>query len=277
LKAVLFISVLSLAACTSNLNQGQVVAEAYGNKLYSSELDKLMNENTSFEDSVFITKEYINLWIRRQVLLAKSSDVLSESERNKSAEMQEYKNDLLEYETLNKLALNRIDTSISDVELEEYYEEHRKEFQLSQNIIKVVFFKIPEEWPYLDPFWKKLRNNEAGIIALMKKQAMAQNWTFYADDDSWVYFDDILKEIPINTYNQEHFLNNNKVIRIKEGNFSYLVKILDFKINSETSPLEMEESNIKRIILLHRQQAMVNQIETELIADAYNKNKVTIY
>ena len=124
--------------------------------------------------------------------------------------------------------------------------------------------------------WSNFRANDESIngklISLSEKGG-----NYYTDKTSWVYFDDILKEIPINTYNQEHFLNNNKFIKVKDGDYSYFIKIIDFKIRSNTSPFSMEKENIKKILLMKRQQELIKAIETNLIEEAYSNNKVRVY
>ena len=92
-----------------------------------------------------------------------------------------------------------------------------------------------------------------------------------------MFFDDILKEIPINTYNQEHFLSNNKNIKIADDGFVYFVKIYDFKIRSSISPFSMERENIKDILRMKRQKEMVNSIETKLLDEAYSKQKIKTF
>jgi hypothetical protein len=83
-----------------------------------------------------------------------------------------------------------------------------------------------------------------------------------------------VKEIPINTYNQENFLNNTKVIRLNDNKFVYFVKILDFKIRNSASPLEFERDKIKNIILNKRKVSTVQRYEEELIRKGEENNKI---
>ena len=276
MKHLGYILCLGLLGCGPNEDRGLPIAEAFDNTLYSSEIDELMNENTTFEDSVFIASEYINLWIRRQTILNKASVVLTEEEQDKSAETERYKNDLLVYETLNKLASEKMDTSVSYIEIEEYYDQHLQDFELAQNIIKVNFFKIAEDYDEIENYWRSFKSNSNNVSQTLADVCEKNKWSYFSDDNTWVYFDDILKEIPINTYNQEHYLNNNKFIRIKDDNFDYFVRIIDFKTTSNISPLEMEAGNIKNIILMQRQQQLLKEIETELIDDAYSNRKIKL-
>lgn len=272
--ALLFIAI-SLLSCKQE-SEGRVLAEAYGQKLYLEDIQDALVEDMSFEDSVFVLREFINSWVSRQVVLHESELALTESERNKEAELKAYKEDLIVYETLNKLASEKMDSIFEEQELLSYYEDNLQEFVLSENIIKLSFVKLPQSLEDLDQLWADFRDEKVDMKEFAR-MAMENGGNYFIDSSSWVYFDDILKEIPINTYNQEHFLNNNKNIRIKEGQWAYFVKIIDFRIKSGNSPFEMERERITKILSVKRQQAYIKQVETELVDKAYKSNKVIIH
>ena len=273
-KTVIIFSIL-LGACSPQ-PEGDLVAEAFGNKLYSAEIAKVVGDDLTFEDSVFITKEYINVWLSKQVLLNKADEVLTAVEKDKSKALEQYRLDLLMYEVLNKLANQQLDTSVDEEELQEYYDNNSDEFELSQNILKIIFYKIPKSTKDANMLWSSFKAGDESVTGMLKDLAK-ENGNYYDDDQSWVYFDDILKEIPINTYNQEHYLNNNKYIQLDDGDMVYFIKILDFKIRSTTSPFSMERSNIRDILVMKRQQKLVRSIETKLLDEAYSKKQIRTF
>ena len=272
---ILGVSII-LCACSPEPKGDDVVAEAFGNKLYATEISKVIGDDLTYEDSVFITKEYINVWLSKRVLLNKADEVLTDAEKDKSKALEQYRLDLLTYEVLNKLANQELDTSIDEAELHEYYDDNVDEFELSQNILKIVFYKIPKSTEDADMLWSSFKAGDGSIMGTLKVLAK-ENGNYYDDDQSWVYFDDILKEIPINTYNQEHYLNNNKYIKLDDADMVYFIKILDFKIRSTTSPFSMESGNIKDILIMKRQQKLVRSIETKLLDEAYSKKQIKTF
>lgn len=264
-----------VAACGPQ-PEGLVLASAYGNKLYDTDLAKMIPDDATIEDSVFLAKEYIDVWLSKQILLNKADQILTAEERDKSKQLEQYRIDLLTYEVLNKLALQAADTSHTEDELRAYYAEHSDEFELSQNIIKIIFYKIPSSAVNIDILWSNFKAKDESIYATLKELSI-ESGNYYDDKDSWVFFEDILKEIPINTYNQEHYLNNNKIIRLSEGEFEYFIRIFDFKIRSTTSPFSMELVNIKQILNMKRQQEEVKNIETKMLSKAYSNNEIKIF
>jgi len=275
-KTLILVVSIILSACNPEPKGDDVVAEAFGNKLYATEISKVIGDDLTYEDSVFITKEYINVWLSKQVLLNKADEILTVAEKDKTKALEQYRLDLLTYEVLNKLANQELDTSIDEAELHEYYDDNVDEFELSQNILKIVFYKIPKSTEDADMLWSSFKSGDGSIMGTLKVLAK-ENGNYYDDDQSWVYFDDILKEIPINTYNQEHYLNNNKYIKLDDADMVYFIKILDFKIRSTTSPFSMESGNIKDILIMKRQQKLVRSIETKLLDEAYSKKQIKTF
>jgi hypothetical protein len=275
-KTLVIVVSIVLSACSAEPKGDDIVAEAFGNKLYATEISKVIGDDLTYEDSVFITKEYVNVWLSKQVLLNKADEVLTVAEKNKTKALEQYRLDLLTYEVLNKLANQELDTSIDEAELHEYYDDNVDEFELSQNILKIAFYKIPKSTEDADMLWSSFNAGDRSIIGTLKVLAK-ENGNYYDDDQSWVYFDDILKEIPINTYNQEHYLNNNKYIKLDDADMVYFIKILDFKIRSTTSPFSMESGNIRDILIMKRQQKLVRSIETKLLDEAYSKKQIKTF
>ena len=269
------LTICSIIACDSNTS-GKVIARAFGNELYDTDIADLISDDASYEDSVFFTKEFINIWVSKQVLLNEAERILDAQEKDKSKELEAYKHDLLSYELINKLVRHEIDTTFSDEELELYYEDNKNEFELTQNIIKLIFYKVPLNSKNLDLLWSSFRSNDQSIYPTLLSLSK-RGGNYYENGNSWVFFDDILKEIPINTYNQEHYLNNHKYIRIIEGDFIYFIKINDFKTRSMLSPFVLEKRRIKEILLNKRQQELQRSIESNLLEKAYSNNHIQLF
>ncbi len=269
------LTICSIIACDSNTS-GKVIARAFGNELYDTDIADLISDDASYEDSVFFTKEFINIWVSKQVLLNEAERILDAQEKDKSKELEAYKHDLLSYELINKLVRQEIDTTFSDEELELYYEDNKNEFELTQNIIKLIFYKVPLNSNNLDLLWSSFRANDQSIYPTLLSLSK-RGGNYYENGNSWVFFDDILKEIPINTYNQEHYLNNHKYIRIIEGDFIYFIKINDFKTRSMLSPFVLEKRRIKEILLNKRQQELQRSIESNLLEKAYSNNHIQLF
>jgi len=268
--------VTSLVGCKKNID-ANVIIQVFDATLTENDLMPLFRGNLSFEDSVFIRSEFIDDWIRRQIILNESKNILNEAEKDFNQEISSLKEDLLYQATLQKLILERIDTVITDTDLKNYYEENANEFELVQNLVKLRFYKILNNNPALFKYWEDFQKENPSIYNTLRELAKKQNGNYFETTNSWLRFDDVLKELPINTYNQENYLQNNKFIKIKDGEFIYFIEIVDFLIKSEISPFEFEKDRIKNILLNQKKLAQKILIENELKDKAFKNKKVIIH
>ena len=88
---------------------------------------------------------------------------------------------------------------------------------------------------------------------------------------------DLLKEIPIQAYNKELFLQNNRYVEVSDSVSSYFINIKGFKIRNSISPLSFEKENIKNIILNKRKLQLISKMKQDVYNDAVNNNKTEIY
>jgi hypothetical protein len=280
-KPVLLLSLLLIVvSCNKKKGEepyGKLLAKVYDQELYASEVSIALENFNSPEDSVFAVKEFINAWIKQTILLHKAENVLSDDEKDKTLELDQYLNDLLIYELQQKLIAQKLDTAINDIEINLYYENNKGNFELKENIVQLIFFKFPTGVKGTDKFWSQFQRGNQSDLEELTYMTVENNGNFFRDDDVWLSFDDVLKEIPINTYNQENYLNNNKLIKLSDNKYNYFVKILNFKIRNSSSPLEFERERIRNIILNKRKVAMLNKYEEDLRKDAEINNKIKIF
>lgn len=279
LNKILFVAAATLiwAACSSDKGanpSGKLMASVYGEELYASEISAALGSISSERDSNAAVKEFVNAWVKRQVLLHEAQEKLSDEEKDKSLQLDQYLNDLLVYELEQKIIGQKLDTAVSDLEINRYYKDNRSNFELKENIVRLIFFKLPSDLPKIDKLWSQFQKGRKEDLEELTLTAVETGGNFFRDEDVWLSFNDLVKEIPINTYNQENFLNNTKVIRLNDNKFVYFVKILDFKIRNSASPLEFERDKIKNIILNKRKVSTVQRYEEELIRKGEENNKI---
>lgn len=150
---------------------------------------------------------------------------------------------------------------MSDEEIETYYNEHSQNFELKENIVRLIFFKLSNSTPNLNTLWYKFNTGGKANLDQITYASVNGGGNFHRDEDTWLDFNDILKEIPITTYNQESYLNNHKVIRVSDDNFTYFVQIMDFRIKNSISPLQRERDRIRRIIVNKEKVSCCNKLK----------------
>ena len=99
---------------------------------------------------------------------------------------------------------------------------------------------------------------------------------YFLEEGAWLLFDDLLKEIPIETYDKEQYLKNNRFIELTDSNNLYFVNIKGFKIKDSVSPLSFERDNIRNIILNKRKLTLIEAMKIDVYNEALNKSEIEI-
>jgi hypothetical protein len=279
-KAPAFLCLLLLWGCSSDPGSEKdrkVVARAGTAYLYADQLLNIVPEGVSGADSVAFLRKYIDNWSRETLVIQKAESNLTEEQKNVERQLQDYRNSLITYAYEKELVKQKLDTVVTDAEIEEYYNNNQKDFELRDNIIKVIYVKVSKTAPGIEKLkrWYKSDNMKDREQLTSYCHQFAGN--FYLDDNSWLLFDDLLKEIPIQTYNKELFLQNNRFVEVSDSLNSYFLNIKGFKIRNSASPLSFEKENIRNIILNTRKLQLITRMKEDVYNDAANNKQIEIY
>ncbi|MEO5570995.1 MAG: hypothetical protein ABIS37_08725 [Bacteroidia bacterium] len=253
------------------------VARVFDKHLYTDDLAKIVAAGTSPEDSLLIIKSYIDNWIRQNVVLHKAETNLSDEEKNVDDRLKEYRNSLITYIYESELIRQKLDTVVKDDEIETYYTSNPRNFELKDNIIKVIYVKTKKNAPKLNKLREWYKSGNSKDMLLVEEYCHQFASDFSLDDKTWVLFDDLLKKIPIKTYDKEEYLKNNRYIEIEDSRNIYFVNIKGFMIKESLSPLSFEKENIRSLIINKRKLQLVQEMEKAAYDQALNNNDFEIY
>jgi len=238
-------------------------------------LAEMMPDNLHTNDSLLFARNYINQWQHKKVVLHYAESNLQEEQLDFSRQIEDYRNSLIIYEYRKRLLNQNLDTLVTDKEIQEYYDAHKQEFTLKRNIVQVVFLKVPKgEQKNIWQIRNLLKTYTDEDKLKLKDIAEHTANNYFLDDDVWLFFDDLVKEVPIKTYNQASFLRNNRVVVENDSLFSYLIRINNFKIADSVSPIGFEFDRIKSIIINIRKLELVERIEKEIFEKAQKDGKI---
>ncbi|MDP1745149.1 MAG: peptidyl-prolyl cis-trans isomerase [Bacteroidota bacterium] len=274
------LGLLLIVSCTSKKDQDgnrEVIARANNAFLYKDNIQDIIPVGTSSKDSLERLIKYIDSWVREVLVIQKAEDNLTEEQKNVEKQLQDYRNSLITYTYEKELVKQKLDTTIGNQEIEEYYNNNRNNFELKDNIIKVVYVKVNKKAPGINKLQKWYKSDIPKDKELLAGYCHQFAENFYLDENSWLLFDDLLKEIPIQTYNKELFLQNNRFVEVTDSTNSYFLNIKGFKIRNSLSPLSFERENIKNIILNKRKLQLITKMKEDIYNDAANNKKIEIY
>jgi hypothetical protein len=252
----------------------RVVARVFERYLYANDLRNIVPKGTSRNDSLRIINDYVNNWIRQECVLKRAEDNLAEEKKDVERKLEEYRNSLITFIYEKELVKQKLDTTVSSAEIEKYYKENENSFQLRNNILQVLYVKVPVKAPKLDKLRQWFRSSDAKDRKLMEEYSFQYASDYFFNDEEWMLFDDLIQRVPIKTYDQEQFLRNNRIIEIPDSNHVFLVHIKGFKIKESISPLSFETDNIRNLILNQRKLDLLREMENDAYNDALKAEQI---
>jgi hypothetical protein len=269
LTHVVWLFAILFGGCQSaDVEEEIIVAKAYEYTLSLDNLEKEIPSGLHGTDSVLFVQNLINRWMQEKVMLHFSNQNLIEEEQDLDAKIEKYKNSLLIYNYQKRFIQQNLDTIVSDQEINEYYQSHLSDFELKDNIVKVMFIKLEKDSRNIREASKLMKSQKPEDKEKIKDLADRFAINYFIQDDVWLLFDDLLKEVPIKTYNQENFLKNNTFVKITDSLYTTLVQINGFRIKESVSPLSFEYDRIRHIILNKRKMMLLSKLEDDLLDKA---------
>ena len=253
------------------------IARAYDEYLYKKDIAGLIPSGTVKDDSINIVKNYINSWVKQRVILQRAENNLAESDKNVEQQLLEYRNSLITYIYQQELIRQQLDTVVSEEEIEKYYNQNQRNFQLKDNILKVNYLRVSRDAPKLDKVRMWFRSENEKDKKLLADYVNQFAMDYFIDDENWQLFDDLLKKVPIKTYDKEEYLKNNRYIEVTDSASLYLINIKGFMIKESLSPLSFEKDNIRNLIINKRKLQLVVDMEQTTYENALKNNDFEIY
>lgn len=271
-----WIAILSglLPGCSTP--EGEGIARAGNDYLSSSEAAQQVPPGLSIPDSMAFMKQLALDWMESAVFFERAFEDYEGDHAAIDKQVEEYRRSLYNYAYESKLAERGNDTLVTEKEIEDYYKGHKHEFKLKDNIVKVLFVKLESRAPKIDQVRQWLRSGNPRDRDLLEDYCGKFAGNYYLDDKNWLLFEDLLKEVPIETYDQEVFLRNNRNLEVRDGDYLYLVNIKDFMVRESLSPLSFEKGNIRNLILTRRKMDRVKSQRRMLLKKAMNEGRAEL-
>jgi hypothetical protein len=250
------------------------VGEVY---LYPSEIGELFPSKITQNDSLLILKNYVDKWIRKQLLLQKAELNLTEDQKDVSRQIEEYRTSLLIFKYEQSLILQKLDTIITPEEIEAYYNDNPSNFILDRNLVKALFIKLPRNTPNVEQFRRLYSSEKEEDVQQLESYCYqyAAKYDFF--NDTWVNFTRIQAELPQTVWSPEKSLKWYKRIEQKDSVYNYFVYIRDNRVEGETAPIDYVSDNIESIIMNKRKVKFLTDMENDIFNDAMSKGEFTIY
>jgi hypothetical protein len=277
---IIIVTILLLAGCKNKNTHSKRIPLAEVGKiiLYYDEMPKLIQKGINDSDSIALFQNYINKWAKRQLLLQKADENLSPAMKSEiTNQLEETKANLVIYQYQRQMIEEKLDTVLTDAELENYYASNEKSFVLGSNIVKALFIKLPIETPDLSKIRMLARSNNHNDLQQLETICYQFAEKFDDFNEEWVTMDRLSVEFQQNIESEENFLKRNTFYETSDSTSDYLVSIRDYRLRSSLAPFEYVKDDIKRIIWNSRRFELLQSLENGIYNDALKQNRFKIY
>jgi len=258
-----------------NEDKGKIIAKVHDLYLYESDLQGIITRPVAKDDSIRIIKEFIDNWVKEQLVFKKALKNLSKGEKNKDKELKDYYKALITYAYESKVVEQRLNKDISEEEINEYYENNKEIFTLDKCLIQARFLKIPADAPDQKAVTRWFTSKKDADYDLLLQYCMGNAIMFNLDEKKWFYYDEINAIIPLDINCDQ--ITANKMIEYADSSHIYLLQIEGYKPRGSASPKEFVHENIINAILHKRRLSLINEVHKQIFEEGVSRNYYKIY
>jgi hypothetical protein len=271
---------LILISCRGKENRTKEnpVARVHARYLYPSELKGIFSNRYDWNDSVQTARNYIDKWIKKELLVEKAKLNLTEEELNEiDSQVEETRASLIIYKYEQQLQKQKVDTNITEEEIQSYYDANSSNFIVDKNIVKAIFIKIPRGAPNIDRVRSWYRSSNDQDMNDLESYCYQYATKYDLFNESWTDFGNIKIQLPSEIINDQQFLKYNPWFEMQDSSSYYFVRIREYQLAGNVSPAPYVHDKIKSIILNKRKIEFIKQLENNIYTDGLKSNEFEIY
>ena len=279
ITAVYFLALLFIIAGCDVFKKEEnrpVIAKVKKYNLYLDELVAAMPSDISDEDSITYAGSFINSWATQMLLLDKAELNLPESAKDVQSQLEEYRQSLIIYQYQKQLISQLLDTTVTNAQLEEYYNNNKQNFELQDNIARAIFVKLDKANKDVEKVRKLCRSDKEESRRELEEYCVQHAKSFHLAEQQWIPFGELLAQMPKTSYLNLNYFSLYNFAHVQDSAAHYLLEVKEIKNKNSVSPLEFEKQNIRSILLNQRKLELIQKLEKDIFDEAVSKNEFEI-
>jgi len=253
----------------TELENREAVARVNNTFLYKDELTGIAAYGSTKEDSADRVEAYVDSWVRKELLIQEAARKININEAEVERKILDYRYSIIAYEYQSYYIKQNLDTVFEDAEIAEYYKNNIDNFILKQNIVRATFVKVPKNAPKVNKLKDWIFSQDEDDKRSLKSYCLSFSVAYHIADSTWMIFDDLVRNSPLMEIpNKVQFLKANPNYETEDENYLYFLKVDEYRISDNVSPLEFVTDEIKNIILNKRKVELAKKLEDEVYENA---------
>tara|TARA_B100000242_G_scaffold26183_1_gene15932 strand:- start:1653 stop:2489 length:837 start_codon:yes stop_codon:yes gene_type:complete len=273
------ILILLIISCElENNSKEEPIARVNDNFLFFSEIQESLDENMSQNDSMLAVNSAINNWASKKLLYEKAIFNLSNSKQNELDQLvRSYESDLYISNYEKEWLKTRVDTIVSNDQLQSYYNDNKNKFRLRQDILLARFIELPIEnfnKTQIVRSFRRLNFQDKIYLDSISLQFKSS----FINDSVWLRPELFFNKFKIeNIAKYNRYLKKKSFFEIKDLESLYLVYISDILRKNDYAPMSYVSPTLVQILLNKRKLEMKKQLKTDILKQGISENNFEIY
>lgn len=253
------------------------VARVNDTYLYQEDIQGLISQNTTKQDSISIVANYIQRWATQQLLIDQANINLPRQQIEDYQQMvTQYRNDLFAQAYKGAIVSKLLDSTITQEEYGLFYQQNKANFTLKEEIFKLRYIHLDASFPSISETKKKLRRFDTEDAAALQDSSLEYKGANF-NDSVWVKKETLLRQLPVIRTNESKVLKKATFSQLEDSLGVYLLKIKDVLSPNQIAPLQYIKPIIKEIILNKRTLELVKELEKDITKDAVKNKNFEVY
>lgn len=252
------------------------LVELDGNFLYREDLQHVLPQNLSTDDSLLFAQHYIRNWaedilLYQQALQNVSNDVEIENL------VYNYRKALIVHAYQQALLQERLAKELTEEELRDYYTNNVDAFKAESPLLKGLFIKVPLTAPQISQVRQWYKSGRQDAVEHLEKYSLQHAVKYEYFYDRWVSASEIWSWLPSKESDMDEFLKKNHHVELKDTAFWYFLNISEYIRTGEQEPYEAALPQVKEMLLNRRQVDFMNQVKSDLYREASEDGEIKYF
>ena len=243
--------------------------------LYKDDADIVYTQQ-HIADSAEFMQNYIERWAMDVLFYEKAkANVVSDEEIERM--VQRYRKSLIENLYQDRLVTQQLSPSITEADVQEFYDQQHVLFELTEPYIKGFYVKIPEKAPRVNNVRMWSIRREQDDMEELEKLCTENAYEYQFFIEEWIPFVDFAHKIPLTKQHLMDRLSAKKTIEFKEGNYFYFVSADSILRKNDLKPIEMVAGEIKELLLNSKKADFIKEVKQTLYEEALQDGTLVIH
>ena len=252
------------------------LVELDGNFLYREDLQHVLPQNLSTDDSLLFAQHYIRNWAEDILLYQQALQNVSNDAEIENL-VYNYRKALIVHAYQRALLQERLAEELTEEELRDYYTNNVDAFKAESPLLKGLFIKVPLTAPQISQVRQWYRNGRQDAVEHLEKYSLQHAVKYEYFYDRWVSASEIWSWLPSKESDMDEFLKKNHHVELKDTAFWYFLNISEYIRTGEQEPYEAACSQVREMLLNRRQVNFMNQVKSDLYREASEDGEIKYF